>query len=92
MRPQIVYRWTDGMQLLLSFPDSALRHATSYTLLTSCFSHEDAMHLAFNGFTFYFMAPHVLGILGNVSFLGLYLGGASQPRSRASCGGSHHCV
>ncbi|RDX53167.1 hypothetical protein OH76DRAFT_1376444 [Lentinus brumalis] len=46
-----------------------------YTLLTSCFSHEDAMHLAFNGFTFYFMAPHVLGILGNVSFLGLYLGG-----------------
>ena len=34
------------------------------------------MHLFFNGFTFYFMAPHVLGILGNVSFLGLYLGGA----------------
>lgn len=48
----------------------------SYTLLTSCFSHEDSMHLFFNGFTFYFMAPHVLGILGNVSFLGLYLGGA----------------
>ncbi len=92
MLPRIVYRWADGMQLLLSFPDSALRHATSYTLLTSCFSHEDVMHLAFNGFTFYFMAPHVLGILGNVSFLGLYLGGASDPLSRRSYYGSHLCV
>lgn len=43
--------------------------------MTSCFSHENAMHLAFNGFTYYFMAPTVLAILGNVGFLGLYLGG-----------------
>ncbi|RPD61898.1 hypothetical protein L226DRAFT_613256 [Lentinus tigrinus ALCF2SS1-7] len=54
---------------------SSLSLDRCYTLLTSCFSHEDSMHLLFNGFTFYFMAPHVLGILGNVSFLGLYLGG-----------------
>ncbi|KAI0721848.1 hypothetical protein C8T65DRAFT_704928 [Cerioporus squamosus] len=54
---------------------SSLSLDRCYTLLTSCFSHEDSMHLLFNGFTFYFMAPHVLGMLGNVSFLGLYLGG-----------------
>ncbi|KAI1792888.1 rhomboid-domain-containing protein [Ganoderma leucocontextum] len=46
-----------------------------YTLLTSCFSHENAGHILFNGFTFYFMAPLVISILGNVGFLGLYLGG-----------------
>ncbi|CDO74035.1 hypothetical protein BN946_scf185043.g85 [Trametes cinnabarina] len=45
-----------------------------WTLVTSCFSHEDSMHILFNGFTFYFMAPAVLSILGNVGFLGLYLG------------------
>ena len=28
-----------------------------------------------NALTFYFMAPPVLQILGNVSFLALYLGG-----------------
>ncbi len=33
------------------------------------------MHLFFNGFTFFYMAPLVLSILGNFSFLGLYLGG-----------------
>ena len=48
-----------------------------YTLLTSCFSHEDTTHILFNGFTFYFMAPLVISILGNVGFLTLYLGGAS---------------
>ncbi|KAH9853736.1 hypothetical protein C2E23DRAFT_727964 [Lenzites betulinus] len=46
-----------------------------WTLVTSCFSHEDGMHILFNGFTYYFMAPLVLSILGNVGFLGLYLGG-----------------
>ncbi|KAI0751388.1 hypothetical protein C8Q80DRAFT_1309134 [Daedaleopsis nitida] len=46
-----------------------------YTLLTACFSHEDLMHIFFNTFTFYYMAPTVLAIIGNVSFLGLYLGG-----------------
>ena len=45
-----------------------------YTLLTACFSPETAGHILFNGFTFYFMAPLVISILGNVGFLGLYLG------------------
>lgn len=45
-----------------------------YSLLTACFSHENAGHILFNGFTFYFMAPLVISILGNVGFLGLYLG------------------
>ncbi|KAI0356608.1 hypothetical protein OH77DRAFT_1423549 [Trametes cingulata] len=52
-----------------------LRAGRWWTLVTSCFSHEQPMHLLFNGFTFYFMAPTVLSILGNVGFLGLYLGG-----------------
>ncbi|KAF7800017.1 hypothetical protein EIP86_011260 [Pleurotus ostreatoroseus] len=43
--------------------------------LTSCFSHELTGHLLLNAFSFYFMAPPVLGALGNVGFLGLYLGG-----------------
>ncbi|KAI0723347.1 hypothetical protein C8Q76DRAFT_722547 [Earliella scabrosa] len=73
-----------------------------YTLLTACFSHEDTMHLFFNGFTFYYMAPTVLAILGNVGFLGLYLGGGifsslvgiawrkyQQPRAQAQRPGSH---
>ncbi|EIW62087.1 uncharacterized protein TRAVEDRAFT_163861 [Trametes versicolor FP-101664 SS1] len=46
-----------------------------WTVVTSCFSHESSMHILFNGFTYYFMAPLVLSILGNVGFLGLYLGG-----------------
>ncbi|KAI0829477.1 hypothetical protein BC628DRAFT_1315061 [Trametes gibbosa] len=52
-----------------------MRAGRWWTLVTSCFSHEDSMHLLFNGFTYYFMAPLVLSILGNVGFLGLYLGG-----------------
>ena len=33
-----------------------------------------------NLFTYYFMAPPVLAALGNVGFLGLYLGGTSVSR------------
>ncbi|KAI9001225.1 hypothetical protein BD414DRAFT_574685 [Trametes punicea] len=63
--------------MLNNFISSAenLRSGRWWTLLTCCFSHEDTTHLLFNGFTFYFMAPFVLSILGNVGFLGLYLGG-----------------
>ena len=46
-----------------------------HTLITSAFSHESVGHILFNGFTFYFVAPSVLGILGNTAFLCLYLGG-----------------
>ncbi|KAI0080757.1 rhomboid-domain-containing protein [Panus rudis PR-1116 ss-1] len=46
-----------------------------WTLLTACFSHEDTTHIFFNAFTYYFMAPSVMSILGNSAFLALYLGG-----------------
>jgi len=46
-----------------------------WTLVTSCFSHVDTTHLLFNGLTYYWMAPTVLQLLGNTSFLALYLGG-----------------
>ncbi|KDQ64808.1 hypothetical protein JAAARDRAFT_238415 [Jaapia argillacea MUCL 33604] len=46
-----------------------------WTILTSCFSHEDTAHIFFNAFTYYFMAPSVIGVLGNAQFLTLYLGG-----------------
>ncbi|KAF9550331.1 rhomboid-domain-containing protein [Agrocybe pediades] len=46
-----------------------------WTPLTACFSHQNLPHILMNGFTFFFMAPPVLQILGNKSFLGLYLGG-----------------
>jgi len=45
-----------------------------WTLLTACFSHEDTTHIFVNAFTFYFMAPTVLQLLGNVRFLGFYMG------------------
>jgi len=46
-----------------------------WTIVTSCFSHSAAGHIFMNAFTFYFMAPPVLRLLGNTSFLLLYLGG-----------------
>ncbi len=49
----------------------------SWTLATACFSHEGLMHLLVNGFTYFFMAPSVLSMLGDSAFLGLYLGGSS---------------
>ncbi|KAI0370250.1 hypothetical protein BV20DRAFT_944427 [Pilatotrama ljubarskyi] len=66
------YAWM--MQNFVSSSEN-LRGGRWWTLVTCCFSHEDTMHLLFNGFTYYFMAPLVLSLLGNVGFLGLYLGG-----------------
>ncbi|CAK5275751.1 unnamed protein product [Mycena citricolor] len=50
-----------------------------WTLFTSMFTHNDSdvTHILFNGFTFYFMAPLVLQILGSRRFLFLYLGGGA---------------
>ncbi|KAI0728741.1 hypothetical protein C8Q72DRAFT_358237 [Fomitopsis betulina] len=45
-----------------------------WTLLTACFSHEDTTHLFLNAFSFYFMAPTVLQMLGNTRFLAFYMG------------------
>ncbi|EIN10674.1 rhomboid-domain-containing protein [Punctularia strigosozonata HHB-11173 SS5] len=46
-----------------------------WTPLTSCFSHSDLAHIFVNGFSFFFMAPTVLSLLGNARFIGLYFGG-----------------
>ncbi|KAI0334734.1 rhomboid-domain-containing protein [Cubamyces sp. BRFM 1775] len=51
-----------------------LRNGRWWTLVTCCFSHQDITHLLFNGFAYYFTAPVAMSILGNVGFLGLYLG------------------
>ncbi|TFY52391.1 hypothetical protein EVJ58_g10044 [Rhodofomes roseus] len=45
-----------------------------WTVLTSCFSHEDTSHILVNAFSFYFMAPTVLQMLGNARFLTFYMG------------------
>ncbi|RDB23288.1 RHOMBOID-like protein 12, mitochondrial [Hypsizygus marmoreus] len=45
-----------------------------WTMITSCFSHENIPHILFNGFTFFFMAKPVMSILGSRNFLFLYLG------------------
>lgn len=45
-----------------------------WSLVTSFFSHMDFWHLGFNMFTFYFLAPPVLQILGPAKFLTLYFG------------------
>ena len=50
-----------------------------WTLLTCAFSHEGAAHIFVNAFTFYFMAPPVLGALGKRAFFVLYLGGEPYP-------------
>ncbi|CAL1702286.1 unnamed protein product [Somion occarium] len=52
-----------------------LQHGRIWSIVTSTMSHENTSHLLFNGFTYFFMAPAVLAILGNVGFLGLYFGG-----------------
>ncbi|KAH9943094.1 uncharacterized protein BXZ73DRAFT_40535 [Epithele typhae] len=52
-----------------------LQQGRWYTLITSSFSHENFGHIFFNGFTYFFFAPAALKMLGNASFLALYLGG-----------------
>ncbi|CCM02836.1 uncharacterized protein FIBRA_04948 [Fibroporia radiculosa] len=66
------YRW-----MIENFTVSAhnISSGRIWTLLTSCISHEDSSHLLFNALTYYFMAPAVLPMLGNASFLALYLSG-----------------
>lgn len=44
-----------------------------YRFLTSCLIHADFMHLLFNMLSFFFFAPILEGILGHVTFAGLYL-------------------
>ncbi|EAU84584.2 hypothetical protein CC1G_00103 [Coprinopsis cinerea okayama7 len=51
-----------------------LRQGRYWTLLTSCFSHQDMAHIFFNGFTFFFTAPVVLQMIGSKRFIFLYMG------------------
>lgn len=44
-----------------------------WTLLTSCFSHQDTAHIFVNLFSFYFMGRAALSILSSGQFVGLYL-------------------
>ena len=50
---------------------------SSWTVITSTFSHAQPGHALFNGLTFWFLAPTALAVLGNAQFLMLYLGSAS---------------
>ncbi|KAJ7095184.1 hypothetical protein B0H15DRAFT_828427 [Mycena belliarum] len=72
-----------------------------WSLFASTFAHNDIGHILFNGFTFYFLAPLTLNILGSRHFLFLYLGGGALAgvasitysnmwlsRDRPSCGAS----
>ncbi|KIP12854.1 hypothetical protein PHLGIDRAFT_97577 [Phlebiopsis gigantea 11061_1 CR5-6] len=52
-----------------------IRSGRIWTLVTSAFSHAGIGHILVNAFTYYFMAPPVLALLGNSGFLALYLGG-----------------
>jgi rhomboid-like protein len=49
---------------------------SSWTLVTSTFSHAQPGHALLNGLTFWFLAPTALAVLGNAQFLVLYLGSA----------------
>lgn len=50
-----------------------LKEGRLWTLVTSCFSHEGTGHLLMNCVGLYFIAPAVIGFVGNVGFLSLYL-------------------
>jgi len=69
-----MYRWIQKHFLSSWYNLSSGR---IWTLFTHQFAHVDLPHLLFNGFTFYFMAPLTLSILGSRQFLFLYLGGGA---------------
>ena len=52
-----------------------LRQHNFHTLITSCFSHNEMWHFAFNMITFYTFASTPLAVLGGTRFLALYFGG-----------------
>jgi len=62
--------------VLLSWQN--IKEGRIWTIITSTFSHSGAAHFLLNAITFYYMAPPVIRMLGNTSFMALYLiGGIS---------------
>lgn len=62
--------------VLLSWQN--IKEGRIWTIITSTFSHSGAAHFLLNAVTFFYMAPPVIQMLGNTSFLALYLiGGIS---------------
>ncbi|MFN3969386.1 rhomboid family intramembrane serine protease [Flavobacterium sp.] len=55
------------------FHVGSIRAGEQIRMITSGFLHADEIHLAFNMITLYFFAPIVYGMLGNFSFLLIYL-------------------
>lgn len=56
------------------FHMGSVRGGDQIRLFSSGFLHADIAHLAFNMLTLYFFAPVVIGYLGSMSFLMIYLG------------------
>ncbi len=56
------------------FNTGAVRRGEQIRLLTSGFLHVNTAHLFFNMLTLYFFAAIVVGLLGTISFLIIYLG------------------
>ncbi|NNT72732.1 rhomboid family intramembrane serine protease [Flavobacterium sp. IMCC34852] len=55
------------------FHVGSIRAGEQIRMITSGFLHADEIHLAFNMLTLYFFAPIVFGMLGNFSFLLIYM-------------------
>ena len=56
------------------FHIGSIRAGEQYRMISSGFLHVDVAHLAFNMISLYFFAPVVYQILGNFSFLIIYIG------------------
>ena len=56
------------------FQISAIQQGERHRMFTSGFLHVDQTHLLFNMLTLYFFAGHVIGMVGRVNFILIYIG------------------